>query len=356
MCNGATVASLPAAGSLKWYINATGGTALADTTSLTAGTYYASQTITCESILRTPVTITLSPSSDNVAVASACDSYVWNGTTYTQSGTYTGTTTNCVTQKLNLTITPSADNITNVSGCDSYTWNGTTYSASGIYTGATTNCITQKLNLIVTPSTENVTSITTCGNINFNGINFTSSGIYVLSTTNCFSQKLNLTITPMAMVTGDCEQNFNATNTLADIVVTPTNVTWFATIADATTKTSPLLATQVLTNGATYYAVTAGFCPSSSFAVTVGTTLTTANFWDNGKLKVYPNPSNSIFNIDIDVNATVKVIDVLGKQIMSKSILSGNTKIDLSNYTSGIYLMKITNEFNQTKTIKIIKE
>ncbi|NBW30461.1 MAG: T9SS C-terminal target domain-containing protein, partial [Flavobacteriales bacterium] len=36
------------------------------------------------------------------------DSYVWNGTTYTQSGVYTGTTANCVTESLNLTITPSS--------------------------------------------------------------------------------------------------------------------------------------------------------------------------------------------------------------------------------------------------------
>ena len=42
----------------------------------------------------------------NTTIASACGSYVWNGTTYTVSGVYTGATTNCVTQSLNLTITP----------------------------------------------------------------------------------------------------------------------------------------------------------------------------------------------------------------------------------------------------------
>jgi hypothetical protein len=42
----------------------------------------------------------------NTTIASACGSYVWNGTTYTASGVYTGATTNCVTQSLNLTITP----------------------------------------------------------------------------------------------------------------------------------------------------------------------------------------------------------------------------------------------------------
>jgi hypothetical protein len=43
----------------------------------------------------------------NTTTASACNSYTWNGTTYTQSGVYTGNTENCITQSLNLTITPA---------------------------------------------------------------------------------------------------------------------------------------------------------------------------------------------------------------------------------------------------------
>ena len=93
--------------------------------------------------------MTITPSSDNITTVTACDSYTWNGTVYTTSGIKTGTTTNCVTEKLNLTITPSSDNITTVLACDSYTWNGTVYTTSGIKTGTTTNCVTEKLNLFM---------------------------------------------------------------------------------------------------------------------------------------------------------------------------------------------------------------
>ena len=79
----------------------------------------------------------------NTTTITACDSYVWNGTTYTTSGVYTGTTTNCVTESLNLTITPSSTNTLTITACDSYVWNGTTYTASGVYTGTTTNCVTE---------------------------------------------------------------------------------------------------------------------------------------------------------------------------------------------------------------------
>jgi hypothetical protein len=40
----------------------------------------------------------------NTTTASAYVSYSWNGQTYTASGVYTGSTTNCVTEQLNLTI------------------------------------------------------------------------------------------------------------------------------------------------------------------------------------------------------------------------------------------------------------
>jgi hypothetical protein len=93
--------------------------------------------------------LTITPSSTNTTTASTCGSYTWNGTTYTTSGVYTGTTTNCVTESLNLTITPSSTNTTTITACDSYTWNGQTYTATGVYTGTTANCVTESLNLTV---------------------------------------------------------------------------------------------------------------------------------------------------------------------------------------------------------------
>jgi hypothetical protein len=64
-CNEGTVANLQATGTagamIMWYVNATGGTALAPTTALiNGGVYYASQMVgTCESVNRTMVTATI---------------------------------------------------------------------------------------------------------------------------------------------------------------------------------------------------------------------------------------------------------------------------------------------------------
>jgi hypothetical protein len=63
-CNTATVADLAATGtSVQWFAAATGGTALTATTALVSGsTYYAGQTIGCESLTRTAVTVTITAS------------------------------------------------------------------------------------------------------------------------------------------------------------------------------------------------------------------------------------------------------------------------------------------------------
>lgn len=70
-------------------------------------------------------------------IAVACDSYTWNGETYTQSGEYTYTTTTANScdsiVTLYLTINQTQYATESVVACDSYTWNGETYTESGEY-------------------------------------------------------------------------------------------------------------------------------------------------------------------------------------------------------------------------------
>ena len=79
--------------------------------------------------------------STNTTTATACETYTWNGTTYTATGVYTGTTTNCVTQALNLTINSSTSSSISQTALDSYTWpaNNQSYTTSGAYTAVIPN-------------------------------------------------------------------------------------------------------------------------------------------------------------------------------------------------------------------------
>lgn len=71
LCTAGTVAYLEATGTgIQWYATATGGVALSNNTALVSGaTYYASQTVGCESLTRTAVTVTITTTPAPTALA-----------------------------------------------------------------------------------------------------------------------------------------------------------------------------------------------------------------------------------------------------------------------------------------------
>lgn len=79
-------------------------------------------------------------------------------------------------------------------------------------------------------------------------------------------------------------------------------------------------------------------------------------------LNIQPNPNNgnfeAYFNFEIQ-NAQIEIYDQLGRQVFTitnEQILKGNSyKIDLSNYPSGVYLLKVSSEKIQIED-KIIIE
>ena len=133
-------------------------------------------------------------SANGDATITSCDSYTWNGSTYTTSGVYTYTSLNgtgCTnTATLNLTVNySSATGDATITSCDSYTWNGSTYTTSGVYTYTSLNASgctnTATLNLTVNYSSANGGSTTTqCNFYTWNGTTYTVSGVYTYTTTN----------------------------------------------------------------------------------------------------------------------------------------------------------------------------
>ncbi len=151
-------------------------------------------------------TVTVNQPTTSTSSATSCDSYAWNGQTYTQSGTYTFTTLNAVgcdsVATLNLTINNSTTGSQTITACDSLVWNGQTYTQSGTYTYLTTNAVgcdsTVTLNLTINNSTTSSTNVTACVSYAWNGQTYTQSGVYTFTTQNsvgCDSlATLNLTI------------------------------------------------------------------------------------------------------------------------------------------------------------------
>lgn len=68
---------------------------------------------------------------------------------------------------------------------------------------------------------------------------------------------------------------------------------------------------------------------------------------------IYPNPARSVLNIENAENSSIEIYDLLGRVVLSKNNISINQQLNVSNLTTGTYLIKITNN-NQIKTDKFI--
>ena len=76
-------------------------------------------------------------------------------------------------------------------------------------------------------------------------------------------------------------------------------------------------------------------------------------------LNIHPNPTKSTITINLGNNnlnnASIKIIDLLGKEIHSQKVNTQTTTLNLSNYAKGIYLIKFSNDLGG-KIYKVIKE
>lgn len=84
--------------------------------------------------------------------------------------------------------------------------------------------------------------------------------------------------------------------------------------------------------------------------------LSTDSFNLLNQIAIYPNPSESIFNINWTTGDAldIKVYDITGKQIFTKkNITDNNYQLDLGNYAQGIYLLNL-NMNGKTATKKLI--
>ena len=166
----------------------------------------------CDNLITTTHTFDVQPIKGTDETVVACDSYTWNGTTYTASGNYefkTTTVGGCDSIAiLHLTINNSFSTVEKVTACDFYTWpvDGKTYLNSGnfIYTTTATNGCDSivTLQLTINKSYNLEETATACDSYTWpvDGKNYTKSGDYVYNGTTaagCDSiVTLHLTVNP----------------------------------------------------------------------------------------------------------------------------------------------------------------
>ncbi|MFM9987618.1 LamG-like jellyroll fold domain-containing protein [Flavobacterium sp.] len=370
----ATVASLAATGTLlKWYDVPNGGAALSIATILYTRTYYVTQTLnSCES---TRVAVAVQVNIDGAALSfDGGDDYVTCGNimpaTYTKEAWFY--TSNLSFQNNIISggsdgqhaLFASPNNGQRISAGHNGTWDSvqdptqivanTWYHVALTYDAATTTMKLYTNGILV--STNTTVDPFIGGNALRIGA-FDNGG-------NLFGGKIDeVRIWNRALSQAEIQNNMNCELAPGQIGLVAyykfnqgidnANNTTISTLTDSSGNTNTGTLTSFDLTGVTSNWVAVG-------SVTTGNTcsafLNAADFEFSSKLTVYPNPSSDVFSINSDTNGTIVVYDLIGKIIKSETIDLGITKLDLSNYPSGIYLMKVTNDSNQTKTMKLIKQ
>jgi len=72
-------------------------------------------------------------------------------------------------------------------------------------------------------------------------------------------------------------------------------------------------------------------------------------------LIIYPNPSNGIYNFDLEESSQIIVTNTLSQVILSENMNIGKHYFDISNQANGIYFVNVKQNGKQ-QTIKLIKE
>lgn len=92
-----------------------------------------------------------------------------------------------------------------------------------------------------------------------------------------------------------------------------------------------------------------------SLVINITTTLATSQFNTNSFV-AYPNPVKDALNLQYSSEITaVQVVNMLGQQVLSKTIGANSTQIDMSDLNAGTYIVNVTIN-DVKKSIKVVKQ
>ncbi len=113
-----------------------------------------------------------------------------------------------------------------------------------------------------------------------------------------------------------------------------------------------------LTAGATYYVQVDRWASATegTFGLRIIDLQLGTDTFDNASFKFYPNPVKDVLNLSYTQNITdVAVFNLIGQQVLVKTVNSNQGQVDMSSLSAGAYLVKVTSD-NQVKTIKVVKQ
>ncbi len=141
-------------------------------------------------------------------------------------------------------------------------------------------------------------------------------------------------------------------NALLTASTTATSYSWSNGTTGSTTIVTPVATTIYTLIVNSIY----GCSASSTVIVNVNTctSIEESNSL-NDLITIYPNPNIGIFNLELTNSSTIIISNSLGQILFNEIIEKGKQTIDIRNQTSGLYFVKIIQNYKE-QSVKIIKE
>ena len=317
--------------------------------------------------------------------ATVCDSFLWYGNTYTESGLPVHHTTNTVgcdsTTTLNLTVNYSTLGDTMAIVCDSFMWHGITYTADTMPVYHTTNALgcdsMITLNLTVNYATVGDTFAVVCDSFMWHGVTYTADAmpVYHLPNASGCDSTLTLNLTILQSSVGDTmaiacdsfewygteyyESSDSSTYTLTNAVGCDSVVTLYLTINHSTVDTIVTSTTgsyewqgYVLDSSGTYLDSLQTVDGCDSILVLQLTIMQGIQEVGDGMINVYPNPTSGKMIIDAEDVTRIDVYNTNGQLVKS---VFGKNVVDITLLPSGIYTLKVATR-KSSFVCKVIKK
>lgn len=233
----------------------------------------------------------------------------------------------------------TAVNITNVPFNTTFYWSAVPNFASGSVTGCT------------------VFSFTTAGSLGYclNGAQWPASTFVPACSGQSEVVEAGAYAGEYSRVTVTSGNTYTFTSSVA---------TDFITISDAAGTTAIVYGTTPLTWTAdisgdirfyTHLSDQCGFEAVNRIRSLTCSNLATDTF-DNANFTYKPNPVVDVLNLEYNKAITnVAVYNIVGQQVIAKTVNANMSQIDMSALPSGTYMVKVTSN-NEVKTIKVVKE
>jgi hypothetical protein len=134
--------------------------------------------------------------------------------------------------------------------------------------------------------------------------------------------------------------------------------------SNGTKMTGTSVVLQGLTSAKTYYFCVRALCsptPISGWTCipfSTENTLSVDGLEGSGPdVTVYPNPASKVVTVSVDKahNGTITITDIAGRVVYTAAMTTEKADVDVSSFTSGLYLLKYSSEAGN-KVVKITKE